>query len=181
MGTETAPATVMQCDNSLEKDVFDVFSKWMFLKSEAVSDKISKDILSLPHFKLLNRECPCHGCREAPKGTVLYNKLHKLHFTLQKMHLSRANCHLSQIALSSPAMPPLTVGKLLASRTQFSHLHGRDSAKSPVMPLQCLETQTLQQTWKHFEGHVIFIMVGRTSRNMKRKKRGGLKYGSSFQ
>lgn len=86
-----APATVMQCDNSLEKDVFDVFSKWMFLKSEAVSDKISKDILSLPHFKPLNLECPCHGCREAPKGMILYNKLHKLHFTLQKMYLSQAN------------------------------------------------------------------------------------------
>lgn len=89
-------------------------------------------------------------------------------------------CHLSQIAPSSPAMPPLTGGKVPASMTQFSHLHGRGSAKSPVMPLQCLETQTLQQTWKHFEGHVLFIMVRRTSRNMKTKNRGDLKHELSF-
>lgn len=91
--------------------MFDVFSNWMFLKFMAVSDQISKEILSPTHFKPLNPYTLIIAT-ETSKEKVLLNKFHKLHFTLQKLCLSSALSGPSDDSHPpSPAAPPIIVGK----------------------------------------------------------------------
>lgn len=97
--------------------MFDGLSNWMFLKFMAVSDKISKEILSLTYFKALNLEYPYHCCREAPKKKVSSQQVSQITFHSSKdVSPQETPEPLSDRShSSSPATSPLIVGTVLAS------------------------------------------------------------------
>lgn len=122
----------------LWKDMFDVFSNWMFLKFMAASDKISKEILSPPHpnlliYNTLITAAERHQGQSCPPTSFTNHSspFRRCTFSQQTPHLPR-----TLPPVTSSSSTPLLRWIICPLNALFAHLRG--SVKQPLIFLQCV-------------------------------------------